>query len=145
MPITVDEAVRIARAFGLEMSAAQVLQKADSAGHAAYLAQTYTQPPQLTRDDVRQLYKLGKHDEIVQAQRDGRLDDLLGRNKPEPAKSTTPTPEPPTRPQEGLISGIGAPHEAGQLTRADLKSMTPDEINAAREAGLCNDLLGIKE
>lgn len=36
----------------------------------------------------------------------------------------------------------GAP--AGQLTRDDLKGMTPEQINTARAEGRLNDLLGIK-
>lgn len=36
----------------------------------------------------------------------------------------------------------GAP--AGQLTQADLKGMTPEQINTARAEGRLNDLLGIK-
>lgn len=49
---------------------------------------------------------------------------------------TTPRPDPT---QGAKPDGV-----AGQLTRADLAGMSPDEINAAREAGRLNDVLGIK-
>ena len=38
-------------------------------------------PDQLTREDVRRLYKAGKHQEIDKARREGRLADLLSGNK----------------------------------------------------------------
>ena len=52
----------------------------------------------------------------------------------------------PTRPKEKLKSGAtGADaHSIPQLTQEDLKGMSPAAINKAREAGQCNELLGIK-
>lgn len=43
--------------------------------------------------------------------------------------------------KQGQPPGAAKP---GQLTRADLAGMTPDQINAARAEGRLNDLLGIK-
>lgn len=51
-----------------------------------------------------------------------------------------PTPLAPTVPSEGTppVGGVGS-----QLSHADIKSMTPEQINEARRAGLLNQLMGI--
>ena len=56
-------------------------------------------------------------------------------------------PKPPAAPPATGQGAVGKPigdGGQGQLTRADLAGMTPDEINAARAAGRLNALLGIK-
>ena len=49
----------------------------------------------------------------------------------------------PNTPMPDLNQGKPAPEKVGQLTAADLESMTPAEINEARKAGRLNDALGI--
>ena len=55
-------------------------------------------------------------------------------------KPTEPTPTGPAGRADG---GPQGQPKVGQLNRDALKTMTPDEIVAAREAGQLNDLLGI--
>lgn len=68
--------------------------------------------PQLDRDDLADM----DADAIVQANADGKLDQLLGR---------------PPR-----------PHANVQLGRDDLTQMTPDQIVAAHNAGQLDEVLG---
>ncbi len=49
----------------------------------------------------------------------------------------------PNTPMPDLNQGKPTPDKVGQLTAADIESMTPAEINAARRAGRLNDVLGI--
>lgn len=60
----------------------------------------------------------------------------------ETLKSLIPAPaRGPVVPTEGTTTGAT---KVAQLTLADLKGMTPDQINAARSEGRLNDLMGIK-
>lgn len=63
-----------------------------------------------------------------------------------PAPAPTPASAPPTLPAPpvsgGQFNGPGAPNGKPQLAREQLKGMTPDEIQAAREAGQLDALLG---
>ncbi|WP_419704980.1 hypothetical protein [Promicromonospora sp. NFX87] len=54
-------------------------------------------------------------------------------------------PEPPAPPAGPTVPGEGGTPPAGvaQLTAADLKSMTPEQINKARREGRFNKLLGV--
>ena len=49
----------------------------------------------------------------------------------------------PKTPMPDENQGKPAPSSVGQLTKEDLKSMTPQEINDAKAAGKLNDILGI--
>jgi len=145
MSITSEEAVRIAKAHGLSLTDAASLQRlATTADEATALARTFVEPSQLTRQDVRQLYKEGRHDEIVQAQKEGRLDDLLSGKKQTAAQPAPPVEPPaPERPEEGMVSGAVGPEDTGsQLTREDLKRMSSAQIVSAAEAGRLDQLLG---
>lgn len=64
-----------------------------------------------------------------------------GESAPAEAKGDTPS-----RPKEALKSGAtnANPADIQQLTRDDLKLMSPEEIVKAKEAGKVNALLGIK-
>lgn len=56
-------------------------------------------------------------------------------------------PKPPAAPPATGLGNVGGPIGDGardQLSRNDLKGMSPDEITAARAAGRLNVLLGIK-
>lgn len=55
-----------------------------------------------------------------------------------PADPRTPAPNPA---QGASASGPGRP---AQLTQAELRNMTPEEIGQARKEGRLNDLLGVK-
>jgi hypothetical protein len=50
----------------------------------------------------------------------------------------------PKTPMPDENQGKPVPTSLGQLTEADLKNMSPVELNAARKAGRLNELLGIK-
>lgn len=54
-------------------------------------------------------------------------------------------PEPPAPPAGPTVPGEGGapPAAVAQLTEADLKSMTPEQINKARREGRLNKLLGV--
>lgn len=58
---------------------------------------------------------------------------------------TPPAPEQPVPPAGPTVPGEGGSPPAGvaQLTAADLKSMTPEQINKARREGRLNKLLGV--
>lgn len=79
---------------------------------------------------------------------DGRVDGLddaiktLLEAKPYLTGSSEPGPTPTPTPggADGGPRGTPAP---GQLTRDDLKSMTPDQIVEAKAAGRLNDLMGV--
>lgn len=68
------------------------------------------------------------------------LDALLER-KPHLAKSKQ---GPKPNPAQGSSGSTPPDQNKGQLTRDDLKRMTPDQINKASDEGRLNDLLGIK-
>ena len=78
-------------------------------------------PLQLTKEDVRRLYRAGKHAEILAALEAGQLEEIQGR-----------------KPSSAPDSGLGP---AVQLTRAQLSELTPAEILRAKEAGQLRDLL----
>jgi len=52
-----------------------------------------------------------------------------------------PAPRGPTVPSEGTKAGDG--REVSQLSQDDLKSMSPEQVNAARKSGRLNRLLNI--
>lgn len=64
--------------------------------------------------------------------------DALLASKPHLAASTGAPPKMP-----GVPTGARGVAGAGQLTEADIKTMTPEQIVAAKEAGQFNNLLGI--
>jgi hypothetical protein len=117
-------------------------------------------PEQLSKEDVRKLYRAGKHAEIVAALEAGQLEAIQGRKpssapdpEPDPAVQLAPPPkaapsaplEPaPTRPLEGLHSGSIGPNDTGQLTRAELCGLSPEEILALKAEGRLDDLLRIR-
>lgn len=72
----------------------------------------------------------GSTQEELEAEADLLLSLLANQSKPK-----TPMPDD--------NQGKPAPTAAAQLTREDLKSMTPDEIDAAKRSGKLNEILGI--
>jgi hypothetical protein len=140
--ISQEDAARIARKHGLSLTDANALfEMAESTAQAENLAAEFARPAQLNKEDVRQLYREGKHAEIVRAKDEGRLADMLGQAPK--AVPAIPAEDPaPARPTEGLKSGAGMPHER-DISREDLKGMTPDAILTLKEAGRLNHLLGI--
>jgi hypothetical protein len=82
---------------------------------------------QLTRRDVREMAERGLHDQLVQARRDGRLVDVLAGRDPEAHEPDTDhTADAPT-----------------QVTRDELKTMTPEQRVKARKEGRLDQVLGI--
>jgi hypothetical protein len=72
----------------------------------------------------------GSTPEELEAEADLLLSLIASQSKPK-----TPLPD--------ENQGKPAPSSVGQLTKEDLKSMTPTEINEAKAAGRLNDILGI--
>jgi hypothetical protein len=138
VPITSEEAAAIAKRHGLSLADARALQAlATDSEHAERLAVAYTAPAQLSREDLKGM----SPPEVLKAKDQGRLDDLLGRNKPEVAPEAEPEP---TRPREGLTSGAAPTDRNGdvaQLARVDLRHMSPDAILQAEREGRLDDLL----
>jgi len=116
--------------------------------------------PQLTREDLKSMGP----DEINAARRDGRLDAVLGLREAAASEpgglSMDLLAEMSPEAIDLLVEGYRAERAAelaasrgsidqgarpgpprGQLTREDLKGMTPDQINKAREEGRCDRLL----
>jgi type IV secretory pathway VirJ component len=75
---------------------------------------------QWTLDDVQLARQQGREADIVQAQKAGQLRDLLAGPTPAPAEA-----------DDGFR----------QLTRADIQSMSPDQIAAADRAGRFDRIL----
>jgi hypothetical protein len=124
--ISQEDAARIARAHGLSLTDANALfAMADTTAQAESLAAEFARPAQLNKEDVRQLYREGRHAEIVKAKQEGRLADMLGQ-KP---SSVPPIP----RPDAGSLH---------QITKEQVATMTPDQILAAKDAGQLASLLG---
>jgi hypothetical protein len=83
---------------------------------------------QLTRSQVRDMAERGLHDQLVQARRDGRLVDLLAGRDPEAHED------------EADHAAADAPT---QVTRDELKTMTPEQRVTARKEGRLDQVLGI--
>lgn len=91
----------------------------------------------LTEAQAKRL--MGDSEEDLEADADELLASFK-REEPEGDK-----PEPGARPKERLKSGSTPPEDGPpQLTREDLKTMTPEAIVKAKAEGRCNVLLGIK-
>ena len=119
--ITAEDAAVIAKEFGLGLSeAAAIKQMAGTPDEARRLAKMH-QPEhlrQLTREDVDRLTAEGKYAEILQANEDGRCRELYEAEE-----------EPPPE---------------GQMGRADLAKLGPEQVMEAKNAGKLDWLLQIE-
>lgn len=80
MSLTSEEAVSIAKAHGLTLTDAASLQKlATTPEEAATLARQFTEPTQVSRDELKTM----SSDEILAAKEAGRLQGLMEPNKGE--------------------------------------------------------------
>lgn len=61
-----------------------------------------------------------------------------------PRLGAAPSGPKPPAPNPAQGSSASGPGRAAQLTQADLRNMTPEEIGQARKEGRLNDLLGVR-
>lgn len=103
--------------------------KADAAEAAAKLLRYEIASAKGITGEATKLLK-GSTPEELEAEADLLLSLIASQSKP-----NTPMPD--------SNQGKPVPSSTGQLTRDDLRSMTPKEINDAKAAGRLNEILGI--
>lgn len=139
MSIDPKVAAAIAKSFGLNLSDARAISAmAESEDDALDLAQQFApeQEKPLTRADLKDM----SAEEIVELKDSGALDHII-RPVPDLPEDTPLEPEPtPTVPDASQGTRSKA-EDQGQLTRAQVERMSPEEINTARDQGRLDKLL----